>query len=547
MFAGILWLTLIAVITFFWFSVFRFSYNFPYYDDFENIVKFIHDYSQTANIRAKLALLFEQNFEHRVIFSKSVTLLQYFTTGQVNIKWLIILGDLSLIGILCFFIQYHFKKQLSLPALLTVTCLLFQVQHYEDSISWATCALQHAPCIFFSLWSFYLALNRRNLYLSGSLALLALFTSANGLSSIAIWLIIVLVNTADRRKVALPALLLTVVTLVHILTLTIYSGSVLKHATSDIGPKFIFFLSFAGQIADPNMIGSMYPSVFLGALFTLPIVIAGIAILTKKTRSITSVQWFCAAGILTLMFVDFLIVFARGTDADAYGYRMDRYKIYAAFFAALSIGFYDGYLNSLKYSMLPRLGIAASAFVFCLCSYYIYYGSMVSYQKTIEANHYNFLWSKTIYYPAIYWDGATGEYMPDASSTYLKNAVNAQDLNPAGMEWDNLSDSVKVTASENSSYISLSNADWQSQYAPEKLYAIAIESGSRQPRYLFSVESEYQRAVKIFVTTLNKPLSPGFNCRIYKTKLKPGNYDIYLLPIKKGRIIRPYKLRRITV
>ncbi|TLV03266.1 hypothetical protein [Dyadobacter luticola] len=544
-FAGLIWALLATVILTFWLSAFQFSYNFPYYDDFQNIVQFIYNYVRAENFGTQLALLFEQNFEHRVIFAKFLTLLQFRITGSINIQWLIFLGNLSILGILALFFPYFSRKQLSLIALFAITCLLFQMQHYEDTISWATCSLQHAPCVFFSLWSFHLALNRRNLFASAALALLALFTSANGLSTIVIWLIIVLLVSENRRKVVIPALLLVAVTIIHLVTLTIHSGSLLTHVTHSVGAKCILLLSFAGLVADPNILHSIWPSVLLGAVFLAPLPIVAFQMIRGRHRQVTTLQWLCVTGLVTLLFVAFLIVFARGTDADYDGYKMDRYKIYAAFFAALAVAFYDGYWSGFQWENVIRLPIAGAALLFCIASYYLYYGSIVNYRKTIIANQYSYQWSKAIYYPVIYADAKTPLYMDFALKTFFKpeNAFSFSSIN-----WKSVTDTVSVRRSDQGSYFDISNQEWDDTSGPnEALYAVAVDPVSSQPKYLFSAETSYQRAVKQFYTTFKRPVSPGFSCVIYKKELQKGSYDIYLLTIKKGQVSRAFKLASIVV
>ncbi|MEO6287896.1 MAG: hypothetical protein ABIN80_17820 [Dyadobacter sp.] len=547
LFVSILWTTLFAIIAIFWLSVYHFSYDFPFYDDFENIVQFVFNYIQADGFQKKLSLLFEQNFEHRVIFAKLLTLSQYLLIGSLNIKWLIMLGNLSLLGVLFLLYQYLSKKQLSLLAFFASGCLLFQVQHYEDTISWATCSLQHAPCLFFSLWSFHLALNRKNLYASGSLALLALFTSANGLSAIVIWLIIIYVTSPKRKEIILPSLILVTVTAVHLLTMTIHSGSLREHITSNIGTKLILLLSFAGQLLDSNVTGHILPSVVLGAIFLLPIGLVLMKLATRRFSDISQLQWFCVAGISTLLFVAFLIVFARGIDPDFHGYKMDRYKIYAAFFAILAIGFYDGYWAAFRLGWIVRTGVTVVAFLFCISTYYIYYGPIVQYKRAIEANQLNFLWSKTIYYPLIYNDRKTAEYLAFAQNNNLVN-LTSNEFPVSQAAWELKKDSLPVQKLEDKSTISLFNSEWMPEAGSyDALYAVAIDSPSRQPRYLITIENTYQRAFKRFYTKFERPVSPGFHCTIYKPKMKKGSYDIHLVLSKNGRIVKSYELSKVAI
>lgn len=541
-----IWFILISVIAVFGLSVFRHSFNFPFYDDFENIVLFIHKFIAAKNSTSKLALLFEQNFEHRVLFSKLVTLAQYLITGQVNVKWLIIIGDLSLLGILWLFYTYLKAARLSLPALLAVGCLLFQLQSYEDTISWATCSLQHAPCIFFSLWSFHLALHRRSLFASGGLALLALFTSANGLVTVGIWLLIVLLVTDKKWKIAIPAVILIAITVVHLATLTIHSGSVLTHVTSHVGPKFVLLLSFVGQLADPNLV-PRYLSVILGILFVLPLPLAAFQVLAGRARSVSILQWLCVAGICSLLFVAFLILFARGTEPDPGGYKMDRYKIYAAFFGAFALAFYDGYLNASFTAGFLRNVAAGLCILFVIGSHYIYYVPLVNYQSAIEANQFNFFWSERIQYPLIFDDRNTRDYLRPAQASFLRNSVPKADHPLLTADWKSVKDTIITEKVEEATLIRLQQDDFQEVAGNDQLFVVAVRKLERTPGYLFKVEKNYPSGLRHFFTEFSRPAGPGFNCIVYKNKMKQGEYEILLVSLKKGRPAHLYYLTQITI
>nr|WP_295922599.1 hypothetical protein [uncultured Dyadobacter sp.] len=544
LFTYAVWTLLFAVIAVFWFSVINLSFNFPFYDDFENIVQFILRFRESSGMWDKLLLLFEQNFEHRVLFSKLVTLLQYALTGQVNIRWLIVLGNVSLLGIAALFYTFYREQKLSLPALFAICCLLFQVQHYEDTISWATCSLQHAPCICFSLWSFHLALKRERPYASAALALLALFSSANGLAAILIWLFITWLVFPQRKSALYPTILLTVVTAVHLATLTIHSGSLLHNAFSSVLPKFLLLLSFSGQLADPRLFGRSY-SVLLGAWTILPLLIVVMQALRRKQHTISHLQWLCAAGIGALLFVAFLIVFARGEEPDHIGYQMDRYKIYAALFGVLAVGFYDAYADHLKAGVWLRHAVAAAAVVFCGSTYYHYYADIRYYRNAIEANQYNFLWSKRIYYPMIYQDSLSREYLREAQQSVLRSTTPSPDAPLLHTDWKNVTASLNVAQSNGTDIVDLRNDTFTEQGGYDQLFVAALEMGN--PQYLFKVENDYPHAARRFLTTFERPTAPGFRCTIFKDKMKPGSYDLCLVSIKKGRKARVYYLSKTSV
>ncbi|MCF0069149.1 hypothetical protein LZD49_01615 [Dyadobacter sp. CY261] len=494
----ILWTTILTVIAFFWFTVFRLSFNFPYYDDFENIVQFIYKFEHSQNPVDAVGLLFDQNFEHRLLFSKVVATLQYLLTRQLNMRWLIIWGDLSLLGIAVIFYQFHRKEQLSLPALVAICCLLFQVQHYADTVLWATCSLQHAPCIAFSLWSFYTAITIKKYHLSALLAAIALFTSANGFAAVVIWLMIVWATSNHWKQVLTPSILLIAATAIHLATLSLGPGSMLTKATSNIWPKLFLLLSFAGQVADTDLINKNY-SIWLGIAILLPVLIVFVQLMRQKHRRITDLQWLCVAGICSLLFVAFLICFARGIEPDDIGYKMDRYKIYAALFAVLATAFYDRY------------------------------------------------WDNFVCYPPVFHDIVLNDYFSEAQETYLIGSLPSTDSPILQIDWQRTVDSLTVECKDNTQSLELRNGIFKESEGYDHLYVVALNDTDLQPRYLMKVANGYDPALRRFSTTLTRPASNGFSCEIFKTKMKPGVYDLRLISIKKGHAARVYKLLKIKV
>lgn len=544
LYTGTVWIILVAVVAAFWLTVFKLSYNFPFYDDFDNIVQFILRFRGSSGLWTKLALLFEQNFEHRVLFSKLVTLMQYYLTGQVNIRWLIMLGDLSLIGIAWLFYTFYGNKKLSLATLLGICCILFQMQHYEDTISWATCSLQHAPCILFSLWSSYLALQRKHIWGSAVLALLALFTSANGVAAILVWILNIWLVTQQGKKALLPTLMILVATGIHLATLRIHSGSLLDNAFSNVFPKTFILFSFAGQLADPELFG-MLPSVVLGFVVVLPLLIVIVKGIRKERSGVSHLQWVCAAGIGALLFVGFLIVFARGAEPDYFGYQMDRYKIYAALFGVLALGFYDGYADRIFAGEWVRHAVVLGLLVFSTSTYYLYYGDVRYYRSGIKANQFNFLWSKRIYYPLIFEDSTSIRDLTAAQQGPLRNSHPAPASPLLTADWTRITDTLMAETILDDGNIRLKNDDFAGLDRGEQLFAVALSED--QPRYLLKVDFEYRRSPRLFYTTFTRPMAPGFGCLIFKNKMKAGVYDVRLVSIKKGREARVYHLSKVTI
>src|SRR6185436_11776985 len=82
----------IAISSFF-FCLWRYSYNFPYFDDFEVILGFLNSFLTTGHLSDKVHLLFEQHGEHRVVFDRAIALAEYWIAGKIDFRSLILIGN----------------------------------------------------------------------------------------------------------------------------------------------------------------------------------------------------------------------------------------------------------------------------------------------------------------------------------------------------------------------------------------------------------------------------------------------------------------------
>ena len=548
-FHAFVWIAIVGLIALFGYFVYIFAYNYPYYDDFDNLILFLSEYIRSDGISGKIMLLFEQNFEHRVIFAKVLTLLYYKIAGEIDIKALILLGDLSLAGVFIFFVLLKRDRKLSLLSLFAIACLLFQLQHYEDSISWATCSLQHAPCIFFSLWSFYLAIFRKKFPLSAILAVVALFTSANGMMTILIWLIIFYSSAKlSLSRIGLSLAVISV-TLIHLLTLKMYSGSVLGNFTSNFFPKCILLLSFAGQLADSKVVGHDAPGIVLGTLFLIPFVIAAFKLAVGRGEDISQLQWFCLAGLTSVLFVGFLITFARGTEPDHFGYKLDRYKIYAAFFGVFAIGFYDQYWNHLFWGKLVRFSIASIAFVFCLSSYYLYADKTKNYRNDIMTNQINYAWNKGTYFPIVFRNNLSAADFDFCLRTFFFPKPDPVEKSLKTIEWNKVTKTINFSKSDDNKVLKLTNTDLKMDTGSgaSQLFVVATMPDRGQPKYIFPINNTYKRSVRHFFTSFRKLPMDGFDVTIFKEKIESADYQLNLVYFVDNKIVDIYNLGSMHV
>lgn len=181
--------------------VYRFSTNMPYLDDYTFIVDSVNLKLAHLTPRQLLTTVFYPHGEHVIIFARLTALVDYSIEGELNFRTLFFVGNATLLGTA--WLLYRMARQGGLSVLQTVPIfyLLFQPQYYENTITWAICALQHIPALFFAFWAFYL-LSRssaRSFLFSLPLAFLATFSNGNGLAVLIAGFLIVLLRRPPRQ------------------------------------------------------------------------------------------------------------------------------------------------------------------------------------------------------------------------------------------------------------------------------------------------------------------------------------------------------------
>ncbi|MFN8353741.1 MAG: hypothetical protein U0Y10_04835 [Spirosomataceae bacterium] len=173
--------TLIPIALFFTYFGF-FAVDAPWFDDFEAFPAFLLDYLQAPSIAEKLRLLFKPNNEHRILFGKLVTVLGYAFSGKLDYRWLMLVGNLCIIGIWWILMRIFERNRLNPWFGLPLVLLLFQ-PHYHLLTFWAITSLQHQPTAFLVLLSLYCLVKKspKSFVLSLLLMVIATFSMSNGM------------------------------------------------------------------------------------------------------------------------------------------------------------------------------------------------------------------------------------------------------------------------------------------------------------------------------------------------------------------------------
>lgn len=179
----------------------KYAVNIPHWDDFA-IRNTLAKMLETDSFSEKIKLLFSQHNEHRILFTRLSAWFVYLLQGTLNLKSLMFIGFLALVGLLVIFFQVSKKYNSPLLAFAPISLILFNVGLFENTF-WGMASVQNFGVIFFAFLTFYWLVfsienqNRNYFYLALFSCFFGVFTSSNG---IIIPLISCLILLVQQRK-----------------------------------------------------------------------------------------------------------------------------------------------------------------------------------------------------------------------------------------------------------------------------------------------------------------------------------------------------------
>ncbi len=175
-------LIITAIIAVFYLVCFHFSYNFFYQDDY-HLLRFVTVIeNDSVSFQEKLSTLWGQHNEHRIIFPRLITLIDYCLQGHIDWAVLNVISALYYFGIFYFFFKILQKAGLNYWYVLPVALLIFQPSAYEN-FYWTISILQQVGNLFWAIFLFYslVYFNPSKFWISLLLVFVLTFTHGNGL------------------------------------------------------------------------------------------------------------------------------------------------------------------------------------------------------------------------------------------------------------------------------------------------------------------------------------------------------------------------------
>ena len=175
------WLLLPAIV--FYYQVNQHLQNIPVMDDYDIILKFLLNFKH-ASTWGRLALVFSQYGEHRLVPSKLFYLAYYYLTGGVNFRVIGLIGDLQLlpVGLIgIYFIRRLDVKYWQIPALIWML-LVFDLNTYENAMMPMYGVSNYGVVCYFFCSLFFYSRSRRWIPLAILFQAMCIFSNGNGLA-----------------------------------------------------------------------------------------------------------------------------------------------------------------------------------------------------------------------------------------------------------------------------------------------------------------------------------------------------------------------------
>jgi hypothetical protein len=364
----------------------EYAINIPKWDD-HALKAFIVEFENANGLIPKLQTFFKQHNEHRIAFDRFFTLIVFWIHGSIEYRWLMWIGNFTLLGVLFIFYKIFQKQKLSLAFFVPIPFILFQLQLWENTF-WGMAAMQNFGIIFFITALIYLvgSEKRSNFYLALLVAFLATYTSGNGVTIFPVC-IALLIFQRRFKDVFVFGLISAILVFLYFYQ---YKFPENNPTLDGIGIKKIGigFLMFLGSVFDliPNASQNQKMIILGGALLLLTGSIIAIYLifnsnLFKKQRNLNHTELFTLGSLMFLIGTAIVVTFTRISYGEV-GLLTSRYKIYSIL---LLITIYIAFISKINIhnnKWLP-LTLIFMAMSFNLVANYTNYKEIINFRNQL--------------------------------------------------------------------------------------------------------------------------------------------------------------------
>ncbi|MEQ8304009.1 MAG: hypothetical protein RIB47_11500 [Cyclobacteriaceae bacterium] len=179
---------LLLIIAVFGIQIFYYAVNIPFGDDFDAVLNFLNEWIVSDNFTQRLALLFSQHNEHKILLVRLFVLIDYYLFGSVNFVHLILIGNLFLLGSIAIIFRIANSNETQWNAfdwmvLIPIAFFVLSIQSHE-TLLWGMASIQNIGVIFFTFLTFFVLLkgplNSYRFIVGMFSAFIAIYSSGNG-------------------------------------------------------------------------------------------------------------------------------------------------------------------------------------------------------------------------------------------------------------------------------------------------------------------------------------------------------------------------------
>jgi hypothetical protein len=533
------WLFLLLPILFFGISWYTYAISIPKWDD-HALRAFLFYSDQETSLTGKIYQLFRQHNEHRIVYDRLITKLDYWLFNQLSYTHLMIVGNLSLVGLLLLFMAIVRRAGRPILYATPVSLFLFNLSQWENMF-WGMAALQNFSIVLWVLATFYFLSYTRQLGLAFILAVLATITSGNGLLVWPLSILIIALRLGDHpdRRRGIRQLIAWIAGSAIILALY-FTGFEKPINISYVQPGPIDLLKgwFAVMGASAEAIPvspSLKICVLIGGLLALTTFVITLGNLVRYWRAIKNSScylfsftyrptyhwppillffWSCIAFLVGTTLI---VAWARtGFGADLL--ITSRYKMYSLTIMVVLYVYLVATLNN-------RLAIwtLASGFIgglaFVVISYLTFLNETIWWRHWLTTNQFN--WTYPTNKAEVAFDPITQRYTPAVTAFYesaLPVIFGTAQQTPIRL-------SVSKTAHGFSAY----NTTMASEGLKDEGNYLVARSSKRT--YLFPV---WQNQQSIFRAAFlpSKLFVKGFKVDITTSDMQPDTYQLFVLSVE---------------
>lgn len=368
---------------FYYLTVIRYSSNIPIADDFDAVLDFLNNFLEVSSLHDKIALIFSQHNEHRIVFTRLTVVAEYYLLNTINFKILIMIGNIGLIGILIVIFLSYNKR--SLIWFIPVVFILFEPQYF-GAIFFAMGTIQNFYVLLFAFLSLYFLARDGsvNFITAAVFGVMSTFTSGNGILCFIAGALSLLI----QRRFKFLAIWLSIMSLNILIYLNGYvppadHPNIIRTLITQPGTAAVYFIVLPGtafylpfkmdnaEIFSPALLVPMVMGVLLSAVF--------IYLTIKK---------YYLKNTAIYSFIVFILLSEALTAAGRSGFGVanalsTRYAIMSVLLVIFS---YIAFIETIDGETIRRYFhlVLAAAISFNCLAFYINYDKIVTLHQSVE-------------------------------------------------------------------------------------------------------------------------------------------------------------------